>query len=170
MTWMIAVRTISCWGLSGLVIATLAACGGAKAAVGDATATETPQGVAMDDSKRAQEIEAKDPKVKEARERCDAEIRKSTETPQAKLTPIQVKACMYAAKPQIAVCSQGPSIEVVLKVILSNKGKVINAFPIGDTADTPAALCVADTIKQATFPAFTGAQQQTLKYPFRLGD
>ena len=57
-----------------------------------------------------------------------------------------------------------------MKIIIEKSGNVINAFPVGDAADCPEAVCVADAVKKAVFPKFKGQTQQVIKYPFVLGE
>ncbi len=111
-----------------------------------------------------------DPKLEEAKNRCDQEIKKSELQPPDTLTTIQVHACIYAIKPEIAKCTTGPKREVTLKIVVEKTGDVSNAFPIGDTADCPEAKCIADAVKGIAFPKFKAQNQQIIKYPFTLGE
>ena len=121
-------------------------------------------------SEKAQAEAQQDPKVEEAKTRCESEIKKSELQPGDALVPIQVHACLYAIKPDVAACTSGPKREVVIKIIVEKTGVVSNAFPVGDTADSSDAKCVAEAVKKATFPKFKGSAQQMLKYPFTLGE
>ena len=58
----------------------------------------------------------------------------------------------------------------IIKIVVEKTGQVSNAFPIGDTADSTDAKCVAEIVKNVTFPKFKGKNQQILKYPFTLGE
>ena len=111
-----------------------------------------------------------DPKVAQASNRCQKEIRESELQPPDLLAPIQIHACLYAIRPQIAACSQGVKRDITLKVIIEKTGEVANAFPIGDTADCPEARCVEQAVKEVKFPKFKGLLQQVIKYPFTLGE
>jgi hypothetical protein len=108
------------------------------------------------------------PKVVEAKARCEKEIEQSQTEAQEKLSSIQVHACMFALRPEMAPCVKGPRTEVTLKVIIGSDGSVVSVFPIGDTADTPAAKCAAEVVGPASFPQFSGTDQQIIKYPFTL--
>ena len=54
--------------------------------------------------------------------------------------------------------------------MIDKTGKVIEAFGIGDGADSPEASCAAGLVKAVQFPAFKGAPQQVIqKYPISIG-
>ncbi len=139
-------------------------CGGAAASGGkESSASSTDPGEA------AAVEAAEDPKVKEAKDRCDAEIKQSDLQPPDQLSKMMVHACIYAVRPEAAKCTRGPKREIVVKIVVDKTGEVSNAFAIGDTADGLEAKCVAEVIKGVTFPKFKALTQQILKYPFVLG-
>lgn len=111
-----------------------------------------------------------DPKVAEAKERCDEEIRRSEIQPPDQLKSIQIRACMYAAKQEVAKCHTVGKRELILRIVVDKSGQVTNAFAVGDTADCPEAQCVADVVMGIRLPRFKGRQQQIIKYPFTLGE
>ncbi len=113
---------------------------------------------------------ADDPKVGEASTRCTKEIDASEIQPPDQLASIQVHACLYAVRPKIAACAKGYKRDVVIQIIVEKTGTVLNAFPKGDTADSPEAKCVAGIVKDVTFPKFKGKMQQVIKYPFVVGE
>ncbi len=139
-------------------------CGGASASGGGDSVSANDPGAA------AAAQAAEDPKVTEAGERCESEKKKSELQPPDQLAPIMVHACIYAVRPEVAECTKGPKREVVVKIIVEKTGEVSNAFPIGDSADTMEAKCVAEAVKGVLFPKFKGMTQQVLKYPFTLGE
>ncbi len=155
---------LSVWVVTGIFVLALStlACGGAATGNFGISGETSGEGESMGDAATA------NPKAQEAKQRCEQEIEKAKTKPETKLSAIQVRACLYALKPQIDACAKGPKVEVITKLVVSASGAVVNAFPIGDTADTDAAKCVAEVVLQAVFPRFTGAEQQVIKYPFTL--
>ncbi|MCP4674876.1 MAG: hypothetical protein GY854_05080 [Deltaproteobacteria bacterium] len=139
-------------------------CGGATASGGN-----DPAASSGDPGETAAAEAAEDPKVKEARERCDAEITQSDLQPPDQLSKLMVHACIYATRPEVAKCTRGPKREIVIKIVVEKTGEVSNAFAVGDTADGLEAKCVAEVVGDITFPKFKGLTQQILKYPFTLG-
>lgn len=111
-----------------------------------------------------------DPKVAEAEQRCAMEIEQAKLQPPDQLSKIQIAACMFAATPKVQACAKDAPVEVVLKVVINKDGSVANAFPVGDSADSPEAGCVAEVIKGVVFPLFKGQTQQNIKYPFTVGN
>ncbi|MCP4601911.1 MAG: hypothetical protein GY847_15590 [Proteobacteria bacterium] len=140
-------------------------CGGSTAIGGTDTTTggQSPAEAAAAEA-------AADPKLEEAKQRCEQEIEKSNLQPPDTLASIQVHACIYAVREEIAKCTKGPKRDLVIKIVADKTGEVLNAFPVGDTADCPEATCVAEVIKEITFPKFKGQTQQIIKYPFTLGE
>lgn len=145
------------------ILLVAAGCGGASTAGGGAQPAREARAAEV---KKAEE----DPKVKEASDRCAKEIKESEMQPPDALEAIQVHACMYSIKAKVAACSGGIKREVTLKIIIEKTGKVLNAFPVGGTADCPEAKCIADAVKEVAFPKFKGQTQQVIKYPFVLGE
>lgn len=111
-----------------------------------------------------------DPKVAEAAQRCAMEIEQAEMQPPDQLSKLQIAACMYASTPEVQKCSKDAPVEIVLKVVVNKDGSVANAFPVGDSADSPEAGCVAEVIKGVKFPKFKGLTQQNIKYPFTVGN
>lgn len=137
-------------------------CGGAAASAGEAEASSP--GAA------AEAKATEDPKVAEARTRCEQEIQKAELQPPDRLAAVQVHACIWAKRPAFASCSKGVKKEIVIKIVVEKTGVVSNAFPVGDTADCPEAKCVAEAVKQVVFPKFKGILQDIIKYPFTVGE
>jgi hypothetical protein len=112
---------------------------------------------------------AVDEQAQQAQKKCEAEIEKATLQPPDSLAAVQVHACLIGARPEWSKCDKGVARELTLKIIVEKTGAVSSAFPVGDGADCPEAKCVADAVSAVKFPQFKGTTQQTLKYPFKLG-
>ncbi len=156
-------------GLTGFSMCLLAAAAlgcGAPAPHGDiATAAQADSAEVGGAQAQAQV----DPKISEAQLRCAKEIEQAELQPPDQLSKIQIAACMYASTDKAQKCFRDAPKEVVVKVVINKDGTVANAFPIGDSADSPEAGCVADVVKSVTFPKFKGQPQQNIKYPFNVG-
>lgn len=152
-------------GLCGLVVClVVVGCGGASQSESSADSRyagdSTSENVALVDT----------PKVIEAAKRCEQERKDAELQPPDALAPIQVHACIYAKRTTVDGCHKGPERKITLKIIVEKDGTVSNVFPIGDTADSPEAKCVAEVVKTIAFPRFKGQMQQVLKYPFTVGN
>jgi hypothetical protein len=144
-------------------------CGGAT--VAPKGEESTPSSTKAKKAKKAKKVkEVDDPKVDEARDRCEKEIETSELQPPDLLGKMQIHSCLYAIRPQIAECSKGVEREVIIKMMIEKDGHISNTFATGDTSDSPEAQCVAKIVKEVTFPKFKGQTQQIVKYPFKLGE
>jgi len=142
------------------IVCLLAACGGASAS-GGGGASEGGGGPGGGD--------AVDEQAEQAKKKCESEQEKAVLQPPDTLQKVQVHACLIGARPEWSKCSKGVARELTLKIIVEKTGAVSSAFAVGEGADSPEAGCVAEVVKEVKFPQFKAAPQQTLKYPFKLG-
>ncbi len=139
-------------------------CGGAAASGsgGGSSDGDEPGGSSAPVDKEAEQAEAF----------CEHAVKKSINQPPDALSRKQIMACLTAVRPALDKdCSKGIGRKVVLKLVIDKSGDVVDAFPVGDAADSPQAACVADIVRQVKFPRFKGSAQQVIeKYPFKLGE
>jgi len=155
------VRTVVTAVFAGIVTCLIIACGGASAsgAGGSSASGGGPGGGG-----------AVDEQADQAQKKCDSEIEKAVLQPPDTLEKVHVHACLIGARPEWAKCGKGVARELTVKIIVEKTGQVSSAFPIGEGADSPEATCVAEVVQKVKFPQFKAAAQQTLKYPFKLGE
>lgn len=155
---------IAMFVIQGLIALLLFGCGGAAASGsgGDSTDVDGHGGSSAPVDKEAEQAQAF----------CEHAVKKSVLQPPDALSRKQIMACLTAVRPALNKdCSKGIGREVVLKLVIDKSGDVVEAFPVGDAADSPQAACVADIVKQVKFPMFKGSAQQVIeKYPFKLGE
>jgi hypothetical protein len=85
------------------------------------------------------------------------------------LTSGQVRQGMSLVKAKVQACYTAFKVPgvVEIKVKIENDGTVSSTEPVGKFAGTETGTCVADAVKHAPFPRFSGPPM-SLKYPFRL--
>ena len=157
-------RLIATFVIPGLTALLLFGCGGAAASGSG--------GVSSDGDKPGGSSAPADKEAEQAQAFCEHAVTKSINQPPDALSRKQIMACLTAVRPALNKdCSRGIGREVVLKLVIDKSGEVIDAFPVGDAADSPQAACVADIVKNVKFPMFKGSSQQVIeKYPFKLGE
>jgi hypothetical protein len=113
----------------------------------------------------------KDAQAEAAQTFCAHDIKAAELQPPDALTRKQIMACITAIRPQLkAQCAKSAPRDIVLKIVIEKTGKVLEAFAIGDGADSPEATCAAGLVKAVQFPQFKGAPQQVIqKYPMSVG-
>jgi hypothetical protein len=112
------------------------------------------------------QIEA--PWVLKAMAFCSGEIAKSHEHPLDKLAPKHVRSCMTAMLPKVNRCENGTRMEVKMEVVIEGTGEVSSVLPVGPSALSDEAYCVARVIiREGRFPSFN-RQRLIVQYPFRL--
>ena len=157
-------KFIATFVIQGLIALLLFGCGGAAASGsgGDSADVGGHGGSSAPVDKEAEQAQAF----------CEHAVNKSIIQPPDALSRKQIMACLTALRPALNKdCSKGIGREVVLKLVIDKTGDVVEAFPVGDAADSPQATCVADIVKQVKFPMFKGSAQQVIeKYPFKLGE
>jgi hypothetical protein len=138
---------------------------------GGAAASGSGEGSSDGDKPGGSSVPA-DEEAEQAQAFCEHAVAKSINQPPDALSRKQIMACLTAVRPALNKdCSKGIGREVVLKLVIDKSGDVIDAFPVGDAADSPQAGCVAEIVKQVKFPMFKGSSQQVIeKYPFKLGE
>ncbi len=113
-------------------------------------------------------IQIESPVVLEAMAFCSGEITKSHEHPFERLAPKHVRSCMTAMLPKVSRCDSGTRIEVSMEVVIEGTGEVSSVLPVGPSALSEEAYCVAEVIiREARFPSFT-RHRLIVQYPFRL--
>lgn len=99
---------------------------------------------------------------------CRGEIAKSMDTPLDRLDPEHVRSCMTAMLPKVNRCESGVRIEVRMEVVIEGSGEVSSVLPVGPSALSEEAYCVADVIiREGRFPHFS-KERLIVRYPFRL--
>jgi len=156
-------RTTSTLILFGVALSLClaAGCGGASAKSGDIEPGTGGANAGL----------PKDEQAESARGFCEHDVKAAELQPPDALSRKQIMACITALRPQIKNdCAKNAPRDITLKIIIDKSGKVTEAFPIGDGADSPEASCAAGIVKTAVFPAFKGALQQVIqKYPLSVG-
>jgi hypothetical protein len=152
--------SISTIGLCAALALLLAACGGASAS---GSGGSGPGGAAPGGEG------AVDEQAEQAAKKCQSEIEKAVLQPPDALSKVQVNACLIGARPEWSKCSKGIARDLTLKIIVEKTGEVSSAFAVGEGADGPEAACVGEVVSGVAFPVFKGSPQQTLKYPFKIG-
>jgi hypothetical protein len=155
------VRTVVSTAFACTIACLLIACGGA-AASGAGGASEGGEGGPGGGG-------AVDEQAAQAQKKCESEIEKAVLQPPDALEKVHVHACLIGARPEWSKCGKGVAREITLKIIVEKTGEVSSAFAVGEGADGPEASCVAEVVQGVKFPQFKASPQQTLKYPFKLG-
>ena len=154
------VRTVVFTMFACTIICLFIACGGAGASGGGGPSEgggDPTEGGAVDEQ------------AQQAQKKCESGIEKAVLQPPDALEKVHVHACLIGVRPDWAKCSKGVARELTLKIIVEKTGEVSSAFAVGEGADSPEAGCVAEVVQGVKFPQFKAAPQQTLKYPFKLG-
>jgi len=90
-----------------------------------------------------------------------------TDSPPDQLSRDQIKCTMANARPAAQACFQrfGASGAALVAVVIAPDGSVSSADTKGALAGSPPGACIADAIRQARFPQFTGAPM-SITYPY----
>jgi hypothetical protein len=133
-----------------------------------AAAAETADSLASRGEIDAVDIE--DPSVLRAMTFCRVETARSHDHPLDKLHQRHVRSCMTAMLPKVNRCEGGKRIAISVEVVIEGTGEVSSVLPVGPSALSNEALCVADVIyKEASFPEFN-RKRLIIQYPFQLNE